>query len=131
MNSVSPAALTPKSGARTTIAQPPAADYMLNWLDGALALLLCAASLALYVRTLAPFVLGSDSGEFQVLAYQLGIAHTPGYPVYLALLLCAASLALYVRTLAPFVLGSDSGEFQVLAYQLGIAHTPGYPVYLA
>src|SRR3982750_140617 len=85
MNSVSPAALTPKSGARTTIAQPPAADYMLNWLDGALALLLGSASLALYVRTLAPFVLGSDSGEFQVLAYQLGIAHTPGYPIYLLL----------------------------------------------
>jgi hypothetical protein len=40
-------------------------------------------SLILYVRTLAPGVLPGDSGEFQVLAYQLGIAHCPGYPVYL------------------------------------------------
>jgi hypothetical protein len=62
-----------------------AIDYALTWLDTLLALLLGGVSLALYVRTLAPFVLGSDSGEFQVLAYQLGIAHTPGYPVYLVL----------------------------------------------
>jgi len=41
------------------------------------------ASLALYIRTLAPGVLPGDSGEFQVLAHQLGIAHCPGYPIYL------------------------------------------------
>src|SRR5512138_1527104 len=35
-------------------------------LDGALALLLFAASLALYVRTLAPGLLDGDEGEFQV-----------------------------------------------------------------
>lgn len=43
------------------------------------------ASLALYIRTLAPGVLPGDSGEFQVLAHQLGIAHCPGYPIYLLL----------------------------------------------
>ena len=83
MNSVSQTSSITKSVTRTTLAQPLAPDYALTWLDAILALLLSGASLVLYVRTLAPFVLGSDSGEFQVLAYQLGIAHTPGYPVYL------------------------------------------------
>jgi len=39
--------------------------------------------LALYVRTLAPGLLLGDSGEFQTLAYTLGIAHNTGYPIYL------------------------------------------------
>jgi hypothetical protein len=50
--------------------QPLASEYALTWLDALLALLLGGLSLALYVRTLAPFVLGGDSAEFQVLAYQ-------------------------------------------------------------
>jgi hypothetical protein len=65
--------------------QPLASEHALTWLDALLALVLGGLSLALYVRTLAPFVLGGDSAEFQVLAYQLGIAHTPGYPIYLLL----------------------------------------------
>ena len=42
-------------------------------------------SFALYVRTLVPWLLPGDSGEFQVLADQVGIAHTTGYPVYMLL----------------------------------------------
>lgn len=41
------------------------------------------AGLGLYVRTLAPGLLLGDSGEFQVLASTLGIAHNTGYPIYL------------------------------------------------
>jgi hypothetical protein len=85
MNTASQMTSIRKSVARSTAAQSLTTDYTLTWLDAALALLLGGANLALYVRTLAPFVLGGDSGEFQVLAYQLGIAHAPGYPVYLAL----------------------------------------------
>src|SRR6476620_10292283 len=85
MNSVSQTSLITKSVPQATQAQPLASDYALTWLDAVLALLLGGASLAMYARTLAPFVLGSDSGEFQVLVYQLGIAHTPGYPIYLVL----------------------------------------------
>ncbi len=44
--------------------------------------LLFVASLALYVHTLAPTILPADSGEFQLVAYVLGIAHPPGYPLY-------------------------------------------------
>jgi hypothetical protein len=65
--------------------QPSASARPLSWLDTSLALLIGGLSLALYARTLVPFVLVSDSAEFQVLAYQVGIAHTPGYPVYLLL----------------------------------------------
>jgi 4-amino-4-deoxy-L-arabinose transferase-like glycosyltransferase len=54
-------------------------------IDVILAILAGVLSLALYVRTLAPGVLPGDSGEFQVLAYQLGVAHTTGYPVYILL----------------------------------------------
>lgn len=53
--------------------------------DVVLALLVGGVSLGLYLRTLAPWALPGDSGEFQVLAYQVGIAHTTGYPVYILL----------------------------------------------
>ncbi len=54
-------------------------------LDWLLAIGIGLAGLALYIRTLAPGLIPGDSAEFQVLAHQLGIAHTPGYPVYLLL----------------------------------------------
>ena len=54
-------------------------------IDVILATLAGVLALALYARTLAPGILPSDSGEFQVLAYQMGIAHTTGYPVYILL----------------------------------------------
>ncbi len=52
--------------------------------DGVLALALFAASLALYVQTLAPSVatLFDDSLEFPLVSYRLGIAHPTGYPLY-------------------------------------------------
>jgi Protein O-mannosyl-transferase TMEM260-like len=79
------------------ISQPPA-ERLLTRFDAVLALLAGGLSLALYTRTLAPSVLTSDSAEFQVLAYQLGIAHCPGYPVYL--LLAKLSTFLPVRDIA-------------------------------
>src|SRR4051812_42857139 len=36
---------------------------------------------ALYVLTLAPTALRSDSGEFHVMPWVMGIAHAPGYPL--------------------------------------------------
>jgi len=53
--------------------------------DAFLASLLGLGSLALYVRTLAPGLLYGDSGEFQTLAYSLGMSHPTGYPVYILL----------------------------------------------
>ncbi len=51
-------------------------------------LLACAAAgfaLALYLRGLAPGLLGGDSGEFQFAAWLGGFAHPTGYPLYLLL----------------------------------------------
>jgi 4-amino-4-deoxy-L-arabinose transferase-like glycosyltransferase len=59
--------------------------HRLDRFDLGLALAAGIASLAMYVRTLAPWVLPGDSGEFQVLSYQVGTGHTPGYPVYMLL----------------------------------------------
>ncbi len=39
-------------------------------------------SLVVYLATLSPTVQGGDSGEFITVAYRLGIAHPPGFPLY-------------------------------------------------
>src|SRR5512135_2216463 len=44
--------------------------------------LLAIAFFLLYFFTLAPNVLSADNGEFQLVAWKLGIAHPPGYPLY-------------------------------------------------
>ncbi|MCB0020132.1 MAG: DUF2723 domain-containing protein, partial [Anaerolineales bacterium] len=50
--------------------------------DLLVSLLVGLAALLVYLRTLAPDILYSDSAEFQTLAYTLGIAHPTGYPLY-------------------------------------------------
>jgi hypothetical protein len=37
--------------------------------------------LGAYVATLCPTVPGGDGGEFIAVAYRLGVAHPPGYPL--------------------------------------------------
>ena len=51
--------------------------------DRRLALVLGAVALAVYLRTVAPDVLPGDPGEFQFAAWNLGLAHATGYPLYL------------------------------------------------
>lgn len=46
---------------------------------------LFVAALALYARTMPPTVLGGDSGEYQHMAYYLGVPHSTGYPLYILL----------------------------------------------
>jgi hypothetical protein len=50
-----------------------------------IALILFAAALGLYTRTLAPGLLDGDPGEFQFAAWHFGLAHPTGYPFYLIL----------------------------------------------
>lgn len=64
----------------TERATPP-----LDRADGTAAVGLALASLAVYVRTLAPGLLPGDGGEFQTLAFTLDHAHTTGYEVYMVL----------------------------------------------
>lgn len=51
--------------------------------DRQVALFLFAGVFGFYLRTLAPGLLTGDSAEFQVAAWQLGLAHPTGYPLYL------------------------------------------------
>ena len=44
--------------------------------------LLFLTALAVYGATTAPGLLPADSGEFQLVAARLGVAHPPGYPLY-------------------------------------------------
>lgn len=39
----------------------------------------------LYLRTMAPTVLDGDNGEFQYMAYILGVPHSTGYPLFILL----------------------------------------------
>lgn len=44
---------------------------------------ICAAAiLSVYLLTLAPTIVGGDSGEFITVAYKTGVAHPPGYPLF-------------------------------------------------
>src|SRR5437763_16284396 len=43
------------------------------------------AALMLYARTLAPTVTLVDSGELMLAAHTLGVAHPPGFPLYVLL----------------------------------------------
>ncbi len=51
------------------------------WIAGGLFL----AALALYLRTMPPTVLDGDSGEYQYMAYILGVPHSPGSPLFVLL----------------------------------------------
>lgn len=57
---------------------PPNADLYV-------CILLALTAFAVYLRTLAPGVLDGDSGEWQYMAYILGIPHSTGYPLYILL----------------------------------------------
>lgn len=52
-----------------------------TWVGAALAL----AAFLLYARTMPPTVLDGDSGEYQYMAYILGVPHSSGYPLYILL----------------------------------------------
>jgi len=54
-------------------------------IDRLVELALFAAAFALYLRTMARTVLDGDSGEFQYMAYILGVPHSSGYPLYVLL----------------------------------------------
>lgn len=51
------------------------------WIETALAV----ASFILYLRTMPPTVLDGDGGEYQYMAYILGVPHSTGYPLYILL----------------------------------------------
>ena len=73
-----------KTQSRTKLGAFVSRWSFLSRADWAFAFLLFAASLALYVRTMAPGLLPGDEGEFQINIYRLGVSHT-GYPLFFLL----------------------------------------------
>jgi len=59
--------------------------HVLCFPDLFLAGIVALLAFALYLRTLAPGLLGGDSGEFQFAAWLGGFVHPTGYPLYLLL----------------------------------------------
>ena len=51
--------------------------------ERAIAVAAALGAMAVYLLTLAPTITGEDSGEFVTAARVLGVAHPPGYPLYL------------------------------------------------
>src|SRR5262245_24134609 len=74
-----PAGVAPTGEAPGRRRRRPAGRGVAAPFAAALALL---GGLALYGLTCAPSVQAGDSGEFQFVAYILGIPHPPGYPLY-------------------------------------------------
>src|SRR3954452_12357910 len=72
------------------------------------------AALVLYARTLAPTVTLVDSGELIVAAHSLGVAHPPGFPLYvilahLASLVPIGNVALRVNFASAFFAACAAG----------------------
>lgn len=73
--------------------------------------LLYLGSLFLYLQTAPPSIYSMDSGEFVAAAFCLGVAHPPGYPLYLLLL----KLFLYLPLSSPaFAANTFSAVFGAL-----------------
>lgn len=69
---------TPGTQTGSNLASAPAKNA-----DRQIALLLFALTLALYLRGTARDILPGDAGEFQFAAWNFGLAHATGYPLYL------------------------------------------------
>jgi len=92
--------------------------------DVLLALGCAAASFAAYLATLCPLVGPGDSGELTLAAWQLGIAHPPGYALFtwlgrLATLLPFSEPALATNLLTALIAAAAVGFAFLAARQLG------------
>ncbi len=59
--------------------------YNLQKLDYYIAIGMFLATFILYIRTLTPSLSSGDNGELTTASYFLGVAHAPGYPLYVFL----------------------------------------------
>jgi len=68
-------------------------SWRLRWQDRVYPVLLVATALAAYLSLASPHVLGGDVGEFAALAARGGVAHPPGYPLFILILRVFSGLA--------------------------------------
>lgn len=78
------------------------------------------AALVLYVRTLAPSVVGGDSGELIAAAHVLGVPHPPGYPTFAILSHAFGLLPLGEPALGMNLLSAILDSLAVAVIALGI-----------
>jgi len=102
-------------------------------LSALIAILIFITTLVVYIVTLAPSVvtLFDDSLEFQLVTYQLGIAHPTGYPLYTMLgklftLLPVGNVAYRVNLMSA-VFGSASVALVYLLIRQIIISLPNFP----
>ncbi|MBK8049383.1 MAG: DUF2723 domain-containing protein [Anaerolineales bacterium] len=97
--------------------------------DRQLAIIITALAAGLLLRNVAPGILPGDAGEFQVAAWQWGLAHPTGYPLYLIagglwqhlLALFGISPAYALNALSALIGGVTVGLF----YWLAVHWLPG------
>ena len=90
--------------------------------DRQIALVVLALVAGLYLRDVVPALLAGDAGEFQFAAWQWGLAHPTGYPLYLLLggswqrlgALLGVSPALSLNALSALFAGGAAALFYLL-----------------
>lgn len=101
------------------------------------AVLVFLGSLALYVATVAPGLLPADSGELQVVAAQLGVAHPPGFALYTLLAHLAtriplgATAAYRVNALSALIAAGTLSLVFLSAVRLARSHSAAFVAVMA
>uniref|UniRef100_A0A8C8RBL4 Transmembrane protein 260 n=1 Tax=Pelusios castaneus TaxID=367368 RepID=A0A8C8RBL4_9SAUR len=91
-----------------------------------------AAVAAAYAVTVPPSVLGGDSGELITAAYELGVAHPPGYPLFTLLaklvigLFPFGSVAYRVNLLCGFFGAAAASLLYYTVFRLSGSHAGGF-----
>lgn len=86
--------------------------------------------LAVYVVTLAPGVLGGDSGELQCIPYILGVAHPTGYPLYTLLgwlwthLVVVGNVAYRMNLFSALAGALTAGVLYLIIHHITAQHVP-------
>lgn len=128
--------------ALTLVAGLQAASHQWQVIRGArlvvpLTLLVALSFLAFYRLTIAPDVLPADNGEFQLVATQLGVAHPPGFPLYVMLahlmtqLPWANSPAFEVNLFSVIISAATLAVVHLCLYRLTKSHLAGITAALA
>jgi hypothetical protein len=102
--------------------QAPLTGEKVTHTDRQIALVVLALAAGLYLREVAPDLLAGDAGEFQFAAWQWGLAHPTGYPLYLLLgglwqrlwALFGVSPALSLNALSALFAGGAAALFYLL-----------------
>ncbi|XP_071971849.1 protein O-mannosyl-transferase TMEM260 [Engystomops pustulosus] len=104
----------------------PEEQHLASW-----SLVVFTCVFAVYVKTLHPSVPGGDSGELITAAYELGVAHPPGYPLFTLLaklvmvLLPVGSIAYRVNLLCSFFGAASSSLLFSTTVRLSGSYSAG------